>query len=211
MGMRFSWGDCGPRGFGKIPPGLFAMGMGGRGWSGSWGPNGWGDEWGGRGHRRGGGRRRVFEAGELKLVLLKLIADQPRHGYDLIRAIEELTGGSYAPSPGIVYPTLTMLQDMGLIEEAKAEGARKAFAATAEGEAHLAEKADEVEALFARLVDLGPDHNHGGGAPIRRAVGNLLAALWHRVTQEEVDEATLHDIAAILDEAAQKIERLKKA
>ena len=60
-----------------------------------------------------GGRRRVFELGESQLVLLKLIADQPRHGYDLIRAIEEMTDGAYAPSPGVVYPTLTMLQDMG--------------------------------------------------------------------------------------------------
>ena len=66
--------------------------------------------------------RRMFESGELRLVLLKLIADEPRHGYDLIRAIEELTGGEYAPSPGVVYPTLTLLQDMGQIEEAAGEG-----------------------------------------------------------------------------------------
>ena len=73
----------------------------------------------GRGRR---GRRRVFEPGEFRLVLLKLIADQPRHGYDLIRAIEEMTHGIYAPSPGVVYPTLTMLQDMGYIEESKGKG-----------------------------------------------------------------------------------------
>ena len=66
------------------------------------------------------GRRRVFDSGELQLVLLKLIADQPRHGYELIRAIEELTGGAYVPSPGVIYPTLTLLQDMGRIEEATA-------------------------------------------------------------------------------------------
>ena len=110
------------------------------------GPGWGGDEWGGGGgwgRRRG--RRRMFDAGELRLVLLKLIADQPRHGYDLIRAIEELTHGAYAPSPGVVYPTLTMLQDMGLIEEAKGEGSRKAFQVTDDGEAHLAEKADEVD------------------------------------------------------------------
>lgn len=207
MGMRFSWGECGPRGFVKFPEGLFA----GRGWGGSWGPGDWNFEWnGGRGgHGRRGGRRRVFESGELRLVLLKLIADQPRHGYDLIRAIEEMTGGSYAPSPGIVYPTLTMLQDMGQIEETKAEGSRKIFAVTPEGEAELADKAEEVEGLLARLADMGPDANRTGGAPIKRAVGNLLAALWHRVAQDGVDEAKLHDIAAILDEAAQKIERLK--
>ena len=117
-------------------------------------------------------------SGELRLVLLKLIADQPRHGYDLIRAIEELTHGSYAPSPGVVYPTLTMLQDMGLIEEAKGEGARKAFPITAEGEAHLAEKADEVAALFERLEDLGSDQRKAGGAPIKpRGRQSALRAL----------------------------------
>jgi DNA-binding PadR family transcriptional regulator len=206
MGMRFRMHGCGPRGL-DFPEGLFAMGFGprGGGWGRDWGD--WDSGWGGGGGRRG--RRRVFEAGELRLVLLKLIADQPRHGYDLIRAIEEMTHGVYAPSPGVVYPTLTMLQDMGLIEEAKGEGARKAFAATDEGRAHLADKADEVEALVGRLEDLGSDQRKAGGAPIKRSVANLLSALWHRVTRGETDEQTLHDIAAILDEAAQKIERLK--
>jgi DNA-binding PadR family transcriptional regulator len=201
---------CGPRG-GGFPEAIIAMGMG-RGWGrhgfgggfGGWG----GDEWGGGGGR-GRGRRRMFDAGELRLVLLKLIADQPRHGYDLIRAIEELTHGAYAPSPGIVYPTLTMLQDMGLIEEAPGEGSRKAFQITSEGTAHLTEKAEEVDGLFERLEDVGGDQRKAGGAPIRRAVGNLLSALWHRATREDMDEARLHEIAAILDEAAQKIERLK--
>ncbi|HWT11328.1 MAG TPA: PadR family transcriptional regulator [Allosphingosinicella sp.] len=204
MGMRFTMHGCGQRG---LPEGLLAMGFGPRGgWGKGWG--GWDNDWGGSGPGRRG-RRRMFEPGELRLVLLRLIADQPRHGYDLIRAIEEMTHGVYAPSPGVVYPTLTMLQDMGLIEEAQGEGSRKAFAATAEGRAHLEEKADEVEALLARLEELGSDQRKAGGAPIKRAVGNLLSALWHRVTRDGVDEQTLHDVAAILDEAAQKIERLK--
>jgi DNA-binding PadR family transcriptional regulator len=199
MGMRFRMDGCGPRGF---PAGLFAM-AGGRGGWGDWGD--WG-EWGRGRHGRG---RRMFDSGELRLVLLKLLADQPRHGYDLIRAVEEMTGGRYAPSPGVVYPTLTMLQDMGLIQESETEGTRKAFAVTPEGEAHLAERADEVEALIARLSDLGDEKRKAGGAPIRRAVGNLLAALWHRATSADMDEERLHALAAILDEAAQKIERLK--
>ena len=205
MGMRFR-ASCGPRG--RIPEAIFAMGMGGPGWSGPWGPGGWGGEWGGGGRGRQG-RRRMFDSGELRLVLLKLISDQPRHGYDLIRAMEELTHGTYAPSPGVVYPTLAMLQDTGFIDEVKTEGARKAFSITPEGQAHLAAKADEVEALFARLSDHGEDHRRAGGAPIKRAVRNLLSALWHRVTRDDVDEDVLHQVAAILDEAAQKIERLK--
>ncbi|QIK80059.1 PadR family transcriptional regulator [Sphingomonas piscis] len=158
---------------------------------------------------RAGNRRRMFEGGELRLVLLKLIADEPRHGYDLIRAIEELTGGRYAPSPGVVYPTLTMLQDMGLIEEAAAEGSRKPFQVTAEGRAHLAENAEEVERLLARLAELAPGERHAGGPPVRRAVRNLMTALGERVARDGVDDELLHEIAAILDEAAQRIERAK--
>src|SRR5258708_36778868 len=107
---------AGPRG------GRHGRGEGGRGWSED-----------GPGFGRGGGRRRMFDGGELRLVLLKLIADKPRHGYDLIRAIEERTGGPYAPSPGIVYPTLTLLSEMGLIDEQLARGARQQFAGTPEG------------------------------------------------------------------------------
>ena len=207
--MRFKMhGGCGPRRFNGIPEAILAMGLGGRGWRGGFDPDNWHFEFGGP-PGRGGGRRRMFDSGELRLVLLRLIADQPRHGYDLIRAIEELTHGSYAPSPGIVYPTLTLLQDMGLIEEAGADGPRKAFAATADGRALLEEKAEEVDALLARLSGAGDGRRRAGGRPIQRAVGNLLSALWHRVTAEEMSEDRLHDIAAILDEAAQRIERIK--
>src|SRR3982750_3247406 len=108
------------------------------------------------GGRRGRRGRRIFESGELRLVLLKLIADEPRHGYDLIRAIEDLTGGEYAPSPGVVYPTLTLLQNMGFINEARGEGPRKPFQATDEGRKHLDERAEEIKALFDRLRDLAP-------------------------------------------------------
>lgn len=208
---RFKMHGCGHRG-GGFPEAIIAMGMG-RGWGRGFGGfgGGWGgDEWGGGGGRHGrGGRRRMFDSGELRLVLLKLIADQPRHGYDLIRAIEELTHGAYAPSPGVVYPTLTMLQDMDLIEEAKGEGSRKAFQITPEGKEHLAEKEEEIEDLLGRLEAVGGEQRKAGGPPIKRAVGNLLSSIWHRVTRDDMDENAMHKIAAILDEAAQKIEQLK--
>ena len=208
--MRHRHG-CGPRGHIEIdlPEAVMAM-RGGRGWQGNWGPfhfdfgdSGW------SGGRRGRRSRRMFEGGELRLVLLKLIGDEPRHGYDLIRAIEELTGGEYAPSPGVVYPTLTLLQDMGMIEEAAGEGARKPFQATDEGRKHLDERSDEVEALFERLSDLAPDERPTAGPAIGRAVKNLMTALSHRVGRDGLDEDLLHEIAAILDEAAQRIERIK--
>ncbi|MDP9424003.1 MAG: PadR family transcriptional regulator, partial [Pseudomonadota bacterium] len=91
---------------------------------------------GGWGGRRGRERKRMFEGGELRLVLLKLIADQPRHGYELIKAIEEMTGGEYAPSPGIVYPTLTYLEEAGYVT-AQADGAKRLYSITGEGRAYL--------------------------------------------------------------------------
>ena len=200
---------CGPRGRIEIalPEALMAMGRR----SGGWGPfhfefddNGWGGRRGG-----GRGRRRMFESGELRLVLLKLIADEPRHGYDLIRAIEELTGGEYAPSPGIIYPTLTMLQDMGFIEESKEKGPRKPFQITDEGRQHLEERAEEADELIDRLKDLAPDPRSDTGPAIGRAVKNLMTALSHRIGRDGLDEELLHEIAAILDEAAQRIERVK--
>jgi DNA-binding PadR family transcriptional regulator len=158
--------------------------------------------------RGGRSRRRVFDSGELRLVLLKLIADEPRHGYELIRAIEELTGGSYVPSPGMVYPTLTLLDEMGHIAETKSEGARKAFGVTADGTAHLVERKAEVDALFARLAELADVQERTDSAPIRRAMGNLREALINRLGRDGVQKQTVHDAVAIIDEAAQKIERL---
>ncbi len=153
--------------------------------------------------------RRMFDGGELRLVLLKLIEGGPRHGYDLIRAIEELTGGAYAPSPGIVYPTLTLLADMELIAEQESKGARKLFAITDAGTAHLAERAEEVAALMARLEGLGEMRERSNRGPVRRAVANLKSAIHGRLRGEEANAELPHEIAAILDEAARKIERLQ--
>jgi DNA-binding PadR family transcriptional regulator len=161
---------------------------------------------GGPGHGRGG-RRRIFDGGELRLVLLKLIAETPRHGYDLIRAIEELTGGAYAPSPGIVYPTLTLLGEMGLIGEHAADGTRKLFAITPEGVAHLEERSAEVAGLLARLAALGDLQQKTDSAPIRRAMHNLRNVLQHKLGSG-LDDDRLHAAVALIDETAQKIERL---
>lgn len=182
---------CGPRGFQAISRGF------GRHFGRAFAGEGFGER---------GGRRRMFDSGELRLVLLKLISDQPRHGYDLIRAIEEMTGGAYAPSPGVVYPTLTMLEDMGHIDEQKSEGARKAFAITAEGAAHLESNKTEVDAILARLASLAAEREKFDGVTVRRAMLNLRMAIRGRLMQEGADKATMREVTAILDEAAQKIE-----
>ena len=164
---------------------------------------------GGMGQRgEGRGRRRLFDNGELRLVLLKLIADAPRHGYDLIREIESLSGGAYAPSPGVIYPTLTLLQDMGLIEEAASDTARKLFGITEAGTVHLTENAEAVAAAMAKLAAMGERSERVDGMQVRRAMGNLREAVQIRLGREDVDQETLHAVTALIDEAAQKIERL---
>ena len=189
---------------GQGPRGYFAVwGHGGRG-----GGFTMGHGRGLRGGGEGGGRRgRMFDGGELKLVLLKLIEEAPRHGYDLIREIEDRTGGAYAPSPGVIYPTLTLLDDMGLVAVA-VEGTKKSFTITDTGKAELVAKADEVEALFKRLAEMGAMRAKTDGAPIRRSMGNLRTVLQNRLTADDFTPEMLHDVAAIIDDAAQKIERL---
>jgi DNA-binding PadR family transcriptional regulator len=153
-------------------------------------------------------RRRMFEGGELRLVLLKLIADEPRHGYDLIKAIEELTHGAYAPSPGVVYPTLTLLEDMGLIAEQRGEGSRKSFAVTADGTAHLAERSEEVAALMARLTAMGEERSRPDAASLRRAMGNLRQVLIHKVRAGAAGPEMIDEIVSAIDDLARRIEKL---
>ena len=165
------------------------------------------DDWDGR---RGGRRRRgrMFGQGELRLALLALIHEEPRHGYELIKAIEELTGGEYAPSPGAVYPTLQMLQDEGMIAEAKADGARKPFEATVDGIAELDGRADEVEALMERLASYGERRDSARSHDLFRAMGNLAMVMKHRAKAGKLDKDTVNEIVDLVDELAKKIERL---
>ncbi|MHA6722472.1 PadR family transcriptional regulator [Sphingomonas sp. RS2018] len=163
---------------------------------------------GGGGHGGPRGRRRVVSGQELRLVLLKLIADRPRHGYDLIREIDERTGGEYAPSAGVVYPTLTMLSDMDLIGEQPSDDAKKVYAITDTGRDYLERHADEVAGLLARLEALGTSGEKTRSGPVMRAMGNLRQVLRHRLREGEVPTETAHAIADILDDAARRIERL---
>jgi len=126
--------------------------MGARGGRGGFGPFGRGMMGG-----RGGDPFRVGRMvgdGDLRLIVLSLLEQQPRHGYDVIKAIEELTSGAYAPSPGVVYPTLTYLEEANQAS-ATTEGNKKVYAITDAGRAHLEGNRAEVEALLAHLKRIG--------------------------------------------------------
>jgi DNA-binding PadR family transcriptional regulator len=166
----------------------------------------------GRGRRPGGPRGRVLDSAELRLVLLKLIWEEPRHGYELIKAIEALSGGLYAPSPGMVYPTLTLLADLGQVAETP-DGSRKRFTITDAGAQALSDEAAAVGAAMARLEDLAKLNTRADAGPVRRAMRNLHTALSTRLGQQDGDDEAVRralqlDIAAILDDAASRIERL---
>ncbi|XUU59419.1 PadR family transcriptional regulator [Erythrobacter sp. HA6-11] len=173
-----------------------------------------------RGRKRSRKRRgRMFGQGELRLALLALINEEPRHGYELIRAIEDMTGGGYAPSPGAVYPTLQMLEEEGLIKLAKAkgkdakaseEGGKKPFKATKAGKAELDERADEVEELMGRLNEHGDraERVQQKSPDLFRAMGNLATVLKIRAKAGKLDQKTIDEIVDIIDEVAKRIERL---
>ncbi|MHA7819117.1 MAG: PadR family transcriptional regulator [Erythrobacter sp.] len=164
-------------------------------------------------------RGRMFGSGELRLALLALIEREPRHGYELIRAIEDMTGGSYAPSPGAVYPTLQMLEEEGQIKPAKVKSknedsedssSKKPFKATKSGKAELAERADEVEELMDRLGEHGvrAEKVKAKSPDLFRAMGNLATVLKNRARAGKLDQKTIDEIVDIIDEVAKRIERL---
>ena len=160
---------------------------------------------GGDGGGFGGGGGRMFGAGGLRLVLLALIAEQPRHGYELIKEIEQQFGGGYSPSPGSVYPTLTLLSEQGLIEAAETDGAKKLFKITGEGQSYLAENAALVASVQGRM-GIAARAMSGQSAPdgIFQAMQTLKAAL--RFHSRGWSTAEAERVTKIIERAAQEIE-----
>jgi DNA-binding PadR family transcriptional regulator len=158
-------------------------------------------------HWRGMGGGRFFDHGDLRYLILKLIADKPRHGYELIKAIEEEFGGAYSPSPGVIYPTLTMLEDLGYTAVA-AEGNKKLYTITREGRAFLAENQAQVDAVLSRLKEAGQTYGGGRAPEIKRAVHNLRLALATRLGRGALSQEQVLAVTAVLDRAAAEIERI---
>jgi DNA-binding PadR family transcriptional regulator len=157
----------------------------------------------GGGH--GGGRGpKMFDAGAMRYVVLQLIADKPRHGYEIIKEIEQLAGGGYSPSPGAIYPLLAMLLDLGHIDTS-ADGNKKLHTITPEGVAFLAENRQMVDAVQARLHT--PSDGRG---ELRRLMHELKAVVIARAhgAGPGPDDARIAAIGAILKSAAADIAKL---
>jgi DNA-binding PadR family transcriptional regulator len=141
-------------------------------------------------------------------VVLALLEEQSRHGYDLIRELEDRTGGAYRPSPGVIYPTLSLLEDEGFARPTAAEGGRKLYEITEDGRAALEKERPMVQAIFARMADAqGHAEASRSGPRIRRAMENLASALRIRMSSGDVNEAQVEAITRAIDEAAAAIER----
>ena len=153
--------------------------------------------------RRGG---RLFDYGELRLLVLALIAQAPAHGYELIRTIEDRFGGAYTPSPGVIYPTLSWLADMGYASVER-DGGRKSYAITDEGRSFLEANRATADALFQRGNNDGPGRR-GRSLQVMRAMHNLKTALRLRLVSGPADDAAIDAIAAAIDEAALKIGKI---
>src|SRR5580704_5330755 len=178
-----------------------------QGWRGHFGPGG-----GHRGRHGGGGdfmrARRMLAQGDLRLIALALIAEQPRHGYEIIKVLEDKTAGWYSPSPGIVYPTLTYLEEAGYVT-AQVEGAKKLYSITAEGRAYLDENRDFVDAVLDRLAAVGEkisrvrrrderdDERSDSGPPlVRAALENLRDVALRRLEEEPEAEPKVVELLA---------------
>jgi DNA-binding PadR family transcriptional regulator len=174
---------------------------------------------GGRGRRHKGGRRprlgRLFAHGDLRFLILKLIAEKPRHGYDIIKAIEEQVAGTYSPSPGVIYPTLTLLEELDWISAAATEGKKRMFKITEAGSLSLEANKATVAAILDRMVEItearaddagtGPD-NPAMPPQIQLALDDLTRVIERELAVDDPAIARIGAIAAALAKAAAEIE-----
>ena len=166
-----------------------------------------------RGHGRrergfGFGRERLFDAGDVKLVILKLLSEEPSYGYQLIKRMEERLGGGYTPSAGVIYPTLTMLEEEGLASASATEGNKKVYSATAEGLEYLKANAGRVEQLFERLEEAGRGFRRGRSPEIMKAFMDLRGAVIARMWRRNATPEQIRKIAEAIHAAAKAIDEL---
>ncbi|HEX8944806.1 MAG TPA: PadR family transcriptional regulator [Gemmatimonadaceae bacterium] len=170
---------------------------------GGWGPPG--------GHGRWRGRAaRLFEQGDLKYVILRLLEEKPRHGYEIIKELESRFGGSYAPSPGTVYPTLTMLEDLGYARVVPEEGGKKIYEITDEGRKHLAEHSTTVNDIFDRIARFVEGFTDTPMTELNQAFQRLARATYKTATTHIREKETLNKLREIIQRAADEVDAATK-
>ena len=152
-------------------------------------------------------RWRIFDRGDLKYMILELLRDRPMHGYEVMRALEETSGGAYTASPGSVYPTLQSLEDGGYVSSEEKDG-RKVYTITDEGREFLDSNQDRVEQILHRIKDFA---KHFSGAPmtdVTRSFMRLAQASFEQSIRRVGDEDSMDRLREILEQAAREIENV---
>jgi DNA-binding PadR family transcriptional regulator len=182
----------------------------GRGWSFDPDFTGW---FGGGRRGRGGPFRggRMFEQGDLKYVILQLLDEKPRHGYEIIKALEDRFGGMYSPSAGTVYPTLTLLEDLGYARVNVEEGGKKVYSITDEGKAYLAQNKSAVDDIFERVSEIGATFLSDGMMEVNRAIKDVAQATYRGAPRIFRDKEAVAGIRESLQRAAREIEEIVRA
>jgi DNA-binding PadR family transcriptional regulator len=148
----------------------------------------------------------MFESGEVKFVILRLLKEKPRHGYEVIRALEEKFGGLYTPSAGTVYPTLQLLEDEGYVRAVEEEG-KKVYHVTDEGARYLEEHRDVLEEIIDRVRETVREFTGGGSGEVHQAFAHLAGVTFKRAWRRGPDDPALTRVAEILRKAADDIEQ----
>jgi len=192
-----------------IPLGHDHCGHGRSRWG--WGFDGFtADFWTPKGRHHRGRRGRVFEQGDLKYVILRLLEEKPRHGYEIIKELEDRFGGAYSPSPGTVYPTLTMLEDLGYARVSQDEKGRKTYEITPEGSAYLAEHSTTVDGIFERIAQFVEGFLDAPMMDVNNAFRRVGRAAYGHATRHVNDKAKLQKVREVLERAAAELEQLDK-
>ena len=173
-------------------------------------PDNWRWEW----HGRGGKRRRrgaggpMFESGEIKFVVLRLLREKPRHGYEIIKELEEQFAGFYSPSPGTVYPTLQMLEDQGYVRAVETDG-KKVYHITAEGEAFLETNRTTIDDILDRVRATLREVCGGARGEVNEAFARLARVVYRDAWRRAADDPATRRIVEVLNRAAADIEALR--
>lgn len=174
--------------------------------SGAFGPKAFAFEmpWGGpRG--RGRGRRQMFESGDMKFVILRLVKEKPRHGYEIIKALEENFSGCYTPSAGTVYPTLQLLEDQGFVKVVETDG-KKVYHITPEGEAFLEQNKSTLDDILGRVKDAMHGFSGGSMGELNGTFANLAKTTFQKAWRAGPEDERTKRIVEILKKTLAEVE-----
>jgi DNA-binding PadR family transcriptional regulator len=148
----------------------------------------------------------MFESGEVKFVILRLLKEQPRHGYEIIKALEQKMWGCYTPSAGTIYPTLQLLEDQGYVRAVETDG-KRVYHITPEGERFLAEHNDVLEDIFERVRDTVRDFAGGAMGDLNSAFARLATSIYKQAWRKGPEHPAISRVVDILRRAADEIEQ----